>query len=107
MRNGKQQYLHFLKESCHLSVQKIVTTPIARLFFVRETAIKIFDPNLAEGLQFLPPHLREILLLFYCMEYSTPQIGRLLNLPKSTVHYRKREAICRLKRLLEGMEHEY
>lgn len=81
--------------------------PFCKTFFVRETAVKIFDPNLAEGLQFLPPHLREILLLSYCMEYSTPQISRLLNLPQSTVYYRKREAICRLKRFLEGMEHEF
>ena len=80
--------------------------PSCTTFFVRGATVKIFDPCLADALQFLPPHLREILLLFYCMEYSAPKIGSLLHLPTSTVHYRRNEGVRCLKKLLEGMAHE-
>ena len=80
--------------------------PFCKIFFIRGAAVKVFDPGLAEALQFLPPHLRDVLLLFYFMEYSALRIGRLLNLPQSTVHYRKHEAIRRLRRLLEDMNYE-
>lgn len=80
--------------------------PFCKIFFIRGSAVKVFDPGLAEALQFLPPHLRDVLLLSYFMEYSASRIGRLLNLPQSTVHYRKHEAIRRLRRLLEDMNYE-
>lgn len=76
-----------------------------KTYYVGNSVVPVYDPMLGEALQFLPPQRRNILLLFYFLGYSEPQIGRLLGISTSTVHYRRDVALRRLKEILEAMEH--
>lgn len=76
-----------------------------KTYYVGNSIVHVCDPMLGEALQFIPPQRRNILLLFYFLGYSEPQIGRLLGISTSTVHYRRDAALRRLRELLEAMEH--
>lgn len=74
----------------------------SRTYYVGNNAVQVCDPVLGEVLQFIIPQRRSILLLFYFLGYSEPQIGRLLGLSTSTVHYRREAALRQLKGFLEA-----
>lgn len=74
----------------------------SRTYYVGNNAVQVCDPVLGEVLQFIIPQRRSILLLFYFLGYSEPQIGRLLGLSTSTVHYRRKAALRQLKEFLEA-----
>ncbi|MDY4219970.1 MAG: sigma factor-like helix-turn-helix DNA-binding protein [Candidatus Faecousia sp.] len=76
-----------------------------KTYYVGNSIVHVCDPMLGEALQFIPPQRRNILLLFYFLGYSEPQIGRLLGISTSTVHYRRDAALRRLRELLEAMEY--
>lgn len=50
----------------------------------------------------LPDDEREIVILYYYMEYRTYEIAKLLNIPRTTVNFKLRHAKERLKTILKG-----
>ena len=61
------------------------------------------DEQIGEALQYVLPNQRAVLLLSFFKEYTDMEIARLLGISHKTVAYRKKNAIKKLKSLLEGM----
>jgi len=56
---------------------------------------------LAEALHSLPEEKRNAVLMYYFFEMSDVEIGKLLDIPRSTVQYRRTSSFELLKRYLE------
>ena len=80
--------------------------PDAMAFWVQGRRIMVSDWALGQALQSLPPHRRDVVLLFYFMECSDSQIGKLLNMDTRAVCSRLAAALARLKCLLEDLADE-
>lgn len=66
-------------------------------FTVRGISIPVHDLQLGKALSFLTPKLRDVVLLYYFMDMSDPQIANLLHISKSAVQRRRTAALERLK----------
>ena len=64
------------------------------------------DPVIGEVLQYLTPQRREVILLYYFLDYNDAEIGRLLQIDNTTVQYRRHSALKQLKKLVEDMQNE-
>lgn len=62
---------------------------------------KITPKLLAKALRALPKEKRKTVLLYYFFEKSDVEIAELLDIPRSTVQYRRTSSFERLKRFLE------
>ena len=62
---------------------------------------KITPKLIADALHSLPDDKRKAVLLYYFMEMSDVEIGEMLNIPRSTVQYRRTSSFELLKRFLE------
>lgn len=78
----------------------------SRTLYAHGWPVQIHDPMLAQAILWLPPQKRDIILLYYFFEYSEPQIGKILGLSASAVNRRHRQALERLREILEGMGYE-
>ena len=67
-------------------------------------SVMIDDENLFRNLQLLSKKRQEILLLSYFMEMSDSEIGKLLNLRKSTVQDNRSKALSFLRDNMKGRE---
>ena len=77
-----------------------------RTFTVRGIPLVVRDEVMGECLQFIPPDKRAVLLLSYFGDYSDTQVARILDISNATVIYRKKDALRRLRALMEAMNHE-
>lgn len=68
--------------------------------------IQVSDPVVGEALQYLTPQRREVILLYYFLELTDVEIGRLLHIDNTTAQYRRRSALKQLKKLVEDMNNE-
>jgi len=62
---------------------------------------KITPKLLADALHSLPEDKRKAVLLYYFFDMSDVEIGELLDIPRSTVQYRRTSSFQLLKRYLE------
>lgn len=62
---------------------------------------------LADALHMLPEEKRKAVLLYYFFNKTDVQIGELLNIPRSTVQYRRTSSFELLKRYLEENADEW
>lgn len=63
--------------------------------------ITVSDIDLAEALTALPADRRDIILLSYFLELSDGEIGKKLNLIRSTVQYQRTSTLRELKKMME------
>ena len=63
--------------------------------------IPVYGKKLGQALMFLPAKDREIILMYYYLRMTDPQIAAVLDVGKTTVHRRRHEAIKKLHILLE------
>jgi RNA polymerase sigma factor (sigma-70 family) len=68
---------------------------------------KITPKLIADALHSLPDDKRKAVLLYYFMEKSDVEIGELLNIPRSTVQYRRTSSFELIKRFLEEHADEW
>lgn len=68
---------------------------------------KITPKLLADALHSLPEDKRKAVLLYYFMELSDVEIGQMLDIPRSTVQYRRTSSFELLKRYLEEHADEW
>lgn len=68
---------------------------------------KITPKLLAEAMRTLPNEKRITVLLYYFFNKSDVEIGQLLNIPRSTVQYRRTSSFEGLKRFLEEHADEW
>ena len=64
--------------------------------------IIVNDESIAEALRSLPERKRDIILLYYFLELSDAEIGKKLNLIRSTVQYQRTGALRELRKIMEG-----
>lgn len=67
---------------------------------------KISPMILAEALLLLPESKRTAVIMYYYQGLNDAEIARLYNLPRSTVHYRRKSSLKFLKRYLEEYAYE-
>ena len=77
-----------------------------RTFTVRGISLVVRDEEMGEYLQFIPPDKRAVLLLSYFGDFSDAEVARILDISNATVSYRKKDALRRLRALMEAMNHE-
>ncbi|MEI3598598.1 MULTISPECIES: RNA polymerase sigma factor [unclassified Oceanobacillus] len=68
---------------------------------------KITPKLLAEAIRILPKEKRITVPLYYFFQLSDVEIGQLLDIPRSTVQYRRTSSFERLKRFLEEHADEW
>ena len=78
----------------------------SRPYQVRNYVVQVSDPVVGEALQYLTPQRREVILLYYFLELTDVEIGRLLHIDNTTAQYRRRSALKQLKKLVEDMNNE-
>lgn len=78
----------------------------SRPYRVCNYVIQVSDPIIGEVLQYLTPQRREVILLYYFLDFNDAEIGRLLQIDNTTAQYRRRSALKQLKNLVEDMQNE-
>jgi len=71
-------------------------------FSVLGYEVVVTNENIAQALQNLPERNRDIILLYYFLDLSDGEIGKKLNLIRSTVQYQRSIALRELTKLLKG-----
>lgn len=74
-------------------------------FRVHGYVVEVCDRSLGEILEYIPSSQRDIVLLSYFLDYPDMEISKLLKMSKSTVQYRRKATLRRLKQLLEDLDH--
>ena len=72
-----------------------------QIFDVLGNAVIVNDESIAGALRSLPERNRDIILLSYFLELSDGEIGKKLNLIRSTVQYKRTSTLRELRKLLE------
>lgn len=61
---------------------------------------------LGEALAALPKHKRDVVLLSYFLDMSDEEIGRLLNVVRSTIFRHRKSALKKIKQYMEGKSND-
>ena len=75
-------------------------------FPILNVTVEIEDENLGRALEALSPERRVIVLSAYALGMSGIEIARQFRLRRSTVQYRRTNALKELRKLLEGYQYE-
>lgn len=75
-----------------------------KAYSVRNYVVWVYDPVIGELLQHLTPQRREVILLYYFLDFNDSEIARLLRIDNTTVKYRRNTALKLLKKMMEDTE---
>ena len=75
-----------------------------KAYSVRNRVVWVYDPVIGELLQHLTPQRREVVLLYYFLDFNDSQIARFLQIDNTTAKYRRNSALKWLKKMLEDTE---
>jgi len=91
-----------------LSEQELAQLSTTDEYFAKEQTFSVLDrdiivcnESIAEALKNLPEHKRDIILLSYFLDLSDGEIGKKLNLIRSTVQYQRASALRELRKIME------
>ena len=73
-----------------------------RTYYVGDIAVAVHDEGLGDVLEFVVPARRNVILLSFILGYSDTEISKTLNISNSTVAYRRKAALKRIKELMEA-----
>lgn len=97
-----------------LSEQELEQLSTTDKYFVTEQTFNVLgdeiivnDETIAEALRSLPERKRDIILLSYFLELTDGEIGKKLNLIRSTVQYQRTSTLRELKKILGGNINEH
>lgn len=76
------------------------------IFEIMGFEVAVADELLAEALKTLPQDRLEIILLSYFLQMSDPEIAERLNLIRRTVSHRRKNALRKLQKIMEGYADE-
>ena len=76
------------------------------VFLVLGKEVIVDDERLATALSRLPEQRREVLLLYYFVDYRDEAIGRLYGRCRSTINSRRNVALKQLRKEWERLRHE-
>ncbi len=71
-----------------------------QIFYIQEQAVPIRNAALAEALRFITPDKRDVVLMSYFLGCSDYRIAKEMRITPTTVAYRKRCAVTRLREML-------
>ena len=71
-------------------------------FFVRGQVVTIRNERLADAISALPSDRQEIVLLSYFLDMPDREIAERLDMVRSTVQYKRRNALREIKEKMEG-----
>lgn len=99
---------HFAKESVF---SHLTPNELSQLYSIDEysnefQSVQVADKTitmalLIDALNILSDEKRDLILMYYFSELSDQEISNRLNIPRSTIQYRRKIALNRLKRYLE------
>ncbi len=75
---------------------------ISQTFKVFGYEIKVNDDQLAQAIKQLPDKKQKVILLAFFIGLKDAEIGRMMGLARSTVHYHRTDAIQKIKRNMEA-----
>jgi len=115
LKNEVRNYYDEMKRlrDKEVSFSELSETELAQLsttdkYFATEQTFNVLghdvivnDENIAEALRSLPERKRDIILLSYFLELSDGEIGKKLNLIRSTVQYQRTSTLRELKKIME------
>ena len=73
-----------------------------QIFSVLGFDVIVTDELIAEALRSLPGRQRDIILLSYFLDLTDGEIGKKLNLIRTTVQYQRTSTLRQLKKFMEG-----
>ena len=88
-----------LPDNC-LSAQDMA----ADIFEINGLEIPVMNEDLANALRLIPPQRRNIVLLSYLIGKNDVEIGKMLNLARTTVRDRRHDGVESLQTLMRGKE---
>ena len=71
-------------------------------FFVRGQAVIVRNDRLADAISALPSDRQEIVLLSYFLDLPDREIAERLDMVRSTVQYKRKNALKEIKKKMEG-----
>jgi len=115
LKNEVRNYYDEMKRlrDKEVSFSELSETELAQLsttdkYFATEQTFNVLghdvivnDESIAEALRSLPERKRDIILLSYFLELSDGEIGKKLNLIRSTVQYQRTSTLRELKKIME------
>ena len=75
-------------------------------FIIRGKTVVVESEQLAAALLRLPEKRREVLLLWYYLDYSDEEIGKICGISRSAVFRRRKIALRLLQKEMEALENE-
>ena len=78
----------------------------SRSFDTSAGSVVVKGYDISEIISALPDRQREIILLYYIAEKTDREIGKNMNMPRSTVQYQRDAAIKILKKIMEDWNDE-
>lgn len=76
----------------------------ADIFEINGLEIPVMNEDLANALRLIPPQRRNIVLLSYLIGKNDVEIGKMLNLARTTVRDRRHDGVESLQTLMRGKE---
>jgi len=83
-----------------LEISTELTLISDEVFSVGELQVPVYDASLANALEQLSQHKREIILSYF-LKKTEAELGRLYNCAQQTIHYQKKAILKQLKYYLE------
>ena len=75
-------------------------------FTIRGKTVMVESEQLAAALLRLPEKRREVLLLWYYLDYSDEEIGKICGISRSAVFRRRKKALHLMRKEMEALENE-
>jgi len=75
-------------------------------FTVRDQTVDVRNNLLGLALASLTPWQRELILMFYFLNWNDPEIGRAIQTSTSNVNYHRKKTLRRLRWILEVLDDE-
>ena len=76
------------------------------IFRVLSYEVEVKDELLGEALRHLPEKKRDVILMSFFMDMSDMEIGKQMNLVRSTIHHHRESSLQILKKLMEELEND-
>lgn len=87
-------------ELCELSIYDDYDSNYTHIV-VYDYKIRIADYLVAKAIEQLPKKKQDVILLSFFLNMTNADIGRLMNLAESTVHYHRTNALKELRKIME------
>ena len=93
-------------KALRLQVFWLIGRILSKINCKTQIKISVDEPAIAHALQYLTPHKRDVLLLYYFHGETDAEIGKRMKQTESAVFRRRIAALQRLKEIMEDLNDE-